>query len=117
VQGNAAQGREGSFVEGNGRGFWKFRDEQTWHTSYFGVDCVTGARTCHPIAYPNVCYPFPNAYDAACAAIPQRQRLVQTAAERLHSREQSVAANLAKHFPNQVWARPGLLKQVLAGKF
>jgi hypothetical protein len=117
VQGDAAKGREGSFVEGNGRGLWKFRDQQARHASYLGVDGVTGSRTGHPIAYPNVCYTFPNAYNAACAAIPQRQRLVQTAAERLHGREQSVAANLANHFPNQVWARPGLLKQVLAGKF
>jgi hypothetical protein len=117
VQGDAAQGREGSFVEGNGRGLWEFRDQQARHAGYLGVDGVTGARTGHPIAYPNVGHTFPNAYHSACAAVPQRQRLVQTAADRLHGREQAVAADLADDFPNQVGSRLGLLKQVLAGEF
>jgi hypothetical protein len=100
VQGNAAKSREGGFVEGNGRGLWKFRDQQARYAGYFGVDCVTGTRTGHPIAYPNVGHTFPNAYHSACAAVSQRQRLVQTAADRLHGREQAVAAYFADDFPN-----------------
>ena len=91
----SAKGREGSLFEGNGRGLWKFRDQQARHASYFGVDGVTGSRTSHPIAHTNVGHTFPNAYHHACTAVPQRQRLVQTAADRLHGREQAVAADLA----------------------
>jgi hypothetical protein len=116
VQGNAAKSREGSFVEGNGRGLWKFCYQQARHASYFRVNCVTGARTRHAIADENVGYTFPNAYHSACTAVSQRRRLVQAAADRLHGREQALATNLANYFPHQVGPRLGLLKQVLSSE-
>jgi len=93
----------------------RFREVRVWsprNASEFGVDCIAGTRTSNPISHPYVGYTFPNAYYPACAAVTQCQRLVQTAANRLHGREQAVAADLADDFPNQVGSRLGFLKQI-----
>ena len=102
MQGDAAKGREGSFVEGNGRGLWKFRDQQARHASYFGVDGVTRpaqATDRLPECRSHI-PPMPTTLPALL--YPNANGRCPNGCGPLARQKQAVAADLADDFPNQV---------------
>ena len=87
-----------------------------WDARKLRMHGVTRPGTGNTIANIEIGNAFPDSNDRSRTAVAQSARLIETASNRSHSREQTIPPNLADHFANQIWSGFGLLQQVLAGE-
>ena len=115
VQGNCSHGGESSFIERT-RAVGNLRDQQSRNANGFRVHRVSSTGASDAIADRDVRHAFANPDHDAGAAVAERSRLVETAADRLHRRKHSVAPNFVEDLAHQI--RPGFrfLNEILAGK-
>ena len=92
------------------------RSQEPRDASDLGVNGEACSGTSHAIARPQIRDAFTDSDDCACTTIARTLRLIETAANRLNRRENSIALYFADDFAHQIGPRLSLLNKALPRK-
>src|SRR5690242_1250904 len=98
-------------------GGWNFCEQQAGNAGAFRVNGVSCSCTGNTIANLDVCDTFANLDHRPCTAVSERDRLIETAANRREGGSEPVPANFADHITHYVRACVRLLQEIFAGEF